>query len=74
MAASTIVVQYGDGSPARKVRVRLGFREGLTVERFTDNHGQVVVDHASVGRATVYVSGRDYGSFNAPGRMAITIS
>jgi hypothetical protein len=73
MAASTIIVQQGDGSPARHVRVVLGFSSGNTDAHFTDSYGQVIVDHSSVGRATVFVSGRDCGSFHAPGRYAVTV-
>ena len=74
MPASTIIVQYGDGTPVRHVRVVLGFQAGMTNEFFTDNYGQAVVEHASVGNAKVYVSGKSYGSFHAPGRMAVTIT
>ena len=73
MPASTITVQHADGSPARHVRVVLGFSSGNTDEEFTDSYGQAVVEHSSVGRATVYVSGRDCGSFHAPGRYAVTV-
>lgn len=73
MPASTIIVQHRDGSPARHVRVVLGFPSGNTEPDFTDSYGQAVVEHSSVGRATVYVSGHECGSFHAPGRYAVTI-
>lgn len=73
MPASTIIVQHRDGSPARHVRVVLGFPAGNSDAYFTDAYGQVTVDHSSVGRATVFVSGRDSGSFHAPGRYAATV-
>lgn len=73
MPASTIVVQHRDGSPARHVRVVLGFPSGNTDAYFTKTYGQAIVEHSSVGRATAFVSGRDCGSFHAPGKYAVTI-
>lgn len=73
MPASTVIVQHRDGSPARHVRVVLGFASGNTRECFTNSYGEVVVDHESVGQAVVYVSGKRCGSFHAPGRAAVTI-
>jgi hypothetical protein len=74
MSASTILVQYSDGSPGRHLRVVLGFaHSGMTKEAYTDDRGAAVVEHSSVGEATVYVSGKGYHSFHAPGRTAVTI-
>lgn len=73
MPASTIIVQYGDGSPARRVRVRLELPAGMTADVYTNDHGEAVVEHATTGRATVYVSGAACGTFHAPGRTAVTI-
>ncbi len=73
MPASTIVIQRRDGSAAQHVRVVLGFPSGNTDDCYTDAYGQAVVEHSSVGRATVYVSGRSCGSFHAPGKYAVTI-
>ena len=73
MPASTIIVQHKDGSPARHARVVLGFPSGNSDAFFTDNYGEAVVEHSSVGRATVFVSGRSCGSFHAPGRYAVTL-
>jgi hypothetical protein len=73
MAASTIIVQHRDGSPAKHARVALGFPAGNTNDVYTDSYGQAVVEHSSVGRATVYVSGQNRGTFHAPGRYAVTI-
>ena len=73
MPASTIIVQHRDGSAVRHVRVVLGFASGNSGDAYTDTYGQAVVEHSSVGRATVYVSGQDRGSFHAPGRYAVTI-
>jgi hypothetical protein len=73
MPASTIIVQFRDGSPATSKRVVLGFSSGQTDVAFTDRAGRVVIEHRSVGRATVYVSGDDVGSFSAPGTFAATL-
>jgi hypothetical protein len=73
MPASTIVVQHKDGTPVRGVRVRLIFAAGHTDDAYTDHYGQVVIEHSAAGRATVYVSGKEHGSFHAPGKMAVTV-
>ena len=73
MPSSVVHVQYSSGSPAKGVRVTLGFSAGMTKAVYTDSYGDAVVDHASTGRATVYVSGKSYHSFHAPGRTAVTI-
>jgi hypothetical protein len=70
---STIHVQYSDGSPGRHLRVVLGFSAGNTSPAYTDGRGEAVVDHASHGEATVYVDGRAYHRFHAPGRTAVTL-
>ena len=73
MASSTVHVQHSDGSAARHVRVVLSFSTGMTRESFTDDYGDAVVEHASTGRATLYVSGKEYHSFHAPGRTSVTV-
>jgi len=73
MPASTIIVSHRDGSPARNVRVVLGFPFGNTDDSYTDYDGTAVVEHSSSGRATVYVSGKNCGSFHAPGKYAATV-
>jgi hypothetical protein len=73
MPISTIHVQYRDGSPARQSKIVLGFVGGMTKPAFTDSYGDAVIEHASSGAATVYVSGRAYHSFHAPGRTGVTI-
>jgi len=45
----------------------------MTKDFYTDDLGDAVVDHASTGRATVYVSGREYHSFHTPGRTSVTV-
>ena len=73
MPSSVITVQHRDGGAVRKVRVSLGFVEGNARPAYTDDHGTAIIDHASTGRATVYVSGRSCGSFHAPGRTSVII-
>ena len=73
MNRSMIYVQYRDGSKPKGTRVRLGFSLGVTKDFFTDRDGVAIVEHPSTGKATVYVSGSDKGSFNAPGTFVVTI-
>lgn len=76
MPASTIYVYYSDGSPVSNTRVVLGFdgilSGGMTREAYTDRQGCVTIEHSSTGTATVYVSGKNCGSFRAPGRTTVT--
>lgn len=74
MPASTIIVQYRDGSPCSHTRVVLGFSSGMSREAYTNSHGEATVEHSSTGRATIYVSGKDCGSFHAPGRTSVVVS
>lgn len=76
MPASTVIVQHRDGSPARRVRVVLGFHaasSGMTKEAFTDHYGEVTISHSTIGKADVYVSGKKVATFHAPGRTAVVI-
>jgi len=74
MAASTVIVQHRDGSPARRVRIVLGFRNGgMTKDVYADDKGRAVVEHTSVGQADVFVSGKKVGTMHAPGSFAVTI-
>ncbi|MDM8543852.1 hypothetical protein QUF90_22485 [Desulfococcaceae bacterium HSG9] len=72
MPASTIYVNYSDGSPCSKTKVVLGFNAGMTKPAYTDNRGTVTIEHSSTGNATVYVSGKKCGTFHAPGRTSVT--
>jgi hypothetical protein len=72
MALSTIAVYYPDGSPVSHTKVVLGFRSGMSRPGFTDHRGMATVEHASRGKATIYVSGRRCGSFHAPGKTSVT--
>ena len=77
MAASKIIVQHRDGSPARRVRVRLGFdglARGMSGDAYTNDRGEAIIDHSGSGRATVYVSGRDVGKMQTPGTTVVTVS
>lgn len=73
MNRSRICVQYRDGSKPKGVRVVLGFSGGQTKPAFTDAYGVAIVEHASTGRADVYVSGSKVGSFHAPGETVVFI-
>lgn len=73
MHRSTVQVQYRDGSKSTGTRVVLGFSGGMTRNAFTDSRGVATIEHASQGRADIYVSGTKYGSFSAPGRASVTI-
>jgi len=71
MPASTIFVNYPDGSPCSSTKVVLGFSSGMTSPGFTDSQGSVTIEHSATGNAKVYVSGKDCGSFHAPGRTSV---
>lgn len=73
MLLSTVIVQYKDGSPGANKRVVLGFSSGQTDTVYTDRYGRAVVEHRSVGEATVYVDGWKCESFHAPGKCAVTL-
>lgn len=73
MPTSMITVQHRDGGAAQGVRVTLGFAAGNSKPAHTDRYGRAVVEHNSTGRATVYVSGRNCGSFHAPGRYVAIV-
>jgi hypothetical protein len=73
MPTSRIHVQHSDGSPARQVRVTLGFPAGLTEGFYTDDRGWTVVEHKSVGQATIYVSGRESGRMHTPGTGSVVL-
>lgn len=73
MPASTIIVQYHDGSAARRVRVVLGFSGGNTDGVYTDGNGHAVVEHISTGKAAVYVDGQQRERFRAPGKCVVTL-
>lgn len=69
---STVRAHHPDGTPCRRFRVVLGLSGGNTGEFNTDDHGQAQVTHSSAGRATVYVSGKNVGEFQAPGSVTVT--
>ncbi len=74
MAATTVIVQHHDGSPARNVKVSLGFDHGgVTKQGFTDNHGQATISHSQAGRATVYVSGSARTTVHCPCTVSVTV-
>lgn len=73
MPATTVIVQHHDGSPARNVRVSLGFSGGSSEPAFTDSYGQCTVQHSSTGQATVFVSGSARATVHCPGTVSVTI-
>jgi hypothetical protein len=76
MNYSKIHVSYNDGSKPKGAKVVLGFTSalgGMSKPAFTDAQGIALVEHASVGNADVYVSGKKVGSLHAPGETAVHI-
>ncbi len=73
MNRSMIYVQYRSGSKPKGKKVTLGFSTGLTKAFFTDKEGMAIVEHSSKGKATVYVSGSNKGTFRAPGTYVVTL-
>jgi hypothetical protein len=72
---SSIYVEYEDGSPARACSVALGFGllGGMTRTFYTNRSGVAEVEHAHFGRAWVFVNGREYHSFTAPGETTVVL-
>ncbi len=73
MPISTITIDYEDGAAAVGARVELAFPGGLTKPSFTNRYGEAVIEHASVGRAEIYVSGHKAGAFDAPGKTVVVL-
>ena len=74
MKYSKVHVQYRDGSKPHGARVVLGFSAGMTSPGYTDRDGDATIPHESVGRAEVYVNGKQVGSFQAPGETVVFVS
>lgn len=74
MPSSKVTAYFRDGSPCSNARVVLGFSGGNSCEAFTNSRGEAIVEHASSGTATVYVRGKSYGTFRAPGSTVVTVS
>jgi len=75
MAATTVIVQHRDGSPARKVRVCLSFQNGggSSEAAFTNHFGEATIRHSRAGLARVIVSGAARATVHCPGTVAVTI-
>ncbi len=73
MNRSVIYVQHKDGSKPKGTKIVLGFSAGMTKPAYTDRDGMALVEHASSGKVTVYVSGSKKGTFHAPGNFAVTL-
>lgn len=71
MYRSKVFVQYRDGSKPKGAKVVLGFSGGMTKPTYTSAYGEVLIEHASTGRADVFVSGKKCGSFIAPGETVV---
>lgn len=74
MPASTVFVQDRQGNPVKGKGCALGFTSGQTKTVYTGSDGRAVIEHSSVGQATVYVDGRRKDSGYAPGKFAVTLS
>ena len=70
---SIIYVQHKDGSKPKGKKIVLGFSMGMTKPAYTDKDGKAIIEHASRGKATIYVKGSNKGTFNAPGEMVVFI-
>lgn len=75
---SIVYVQYKDGTKPKGIRVSLSIEGGLlsggtTKSFYTDREGRAIIEHASRGKATVYVKGNKKGTFNAPGETVVFI-
>lgn len=72
MPTSVIKVSKGStGKPVSNARVVLEWGGiancGQTPVQYTNSNGEVVINHASSGKATVYVNGKRCNYFHAPG-------
>jgi hypothetical protein len=70
---SLIYVQYKDGSKPKGTKVVLGFSMGMSKPAYTDREGRAIVEHASKGKATIYVKGSKKGTLNTPGETVVFI-
>ncbi len=69
MPTSKITV-YKNQKPASGIKVTLEFsgiaNVGFTKPVYTDSNGVALVEHASTGKANVYINGSRKGSIHAP--------
>ncbi len=70
---SKIYVSYKDGSKPQNKKVVIGLPSGMSKPAFTDRDGVVIVEHESIGGATVYIDGKNVGTFSVPGETAVFI-
>lgn len=70
MLVSKITV-YKYNKPAKNIRISLEFtgftNMGFTRTFYTNNNGIAFVEHASSGKAKVYIDGKRIGTITAPG-------
>lgn len=76
MAATTIIVQHRDGTPARGAKVTLSFDYGgITDSQLTNREGEVTIIHSTTGSAKIIVNGKTYRTgYRTPGTTSITLS
>lgn len=73
MPASTIHVQYSDGSSTKGVKVEMSINGASCKGAFVDSSGKAVISHSGSGNAKVYIGGSLRGQFRAPGTIAVNV-
>ena len=73
MPASTIYVQYSDGSSAEGVKVEMSINGASCRGEFVDKSGKAVISHSTSGEAKVYIHGSLRGEFRAPGSISVNV-
>ena len=70
MATSKVTI-YRNQVPARGLRVSLEytglFQSGFTSNYYTNDDGEAYIEHASTGKATVFINGNAKGTMKTPG-------
>jgi hypothetical protein len=77
MASFEVRVVNDDQKGLSGVRVRLGFKgliRGMSSEEYTDSDGAAYFSGYEEGDITVYIDGRDYGSYYYGDGGSITIT
>ena len=77
MASFEVRVVNDDQKGLGGVRVRLSFKgltRGIAPEEYTDSDGSAYFDDYEKGDITVYIDGRDYGSYYCEDGGSITIT
>lgn len=77
MASFEVRVVNDDQKGLKGVRVRLSFKgltRGMSSEEYTDSDGSAYFDGYEKGDITVYIDGRDYGSYYYVDGGSITVT